>query len=72
MVLCPSTSMLCDPGNGKKIVEELHEGICSSHIGGHALAVIVIRTGYYWPSLHEDAMSLVCIYDKCQKFAPIQ
>ena len=31
----------------RKILEELHEGICSTHAGGHALAVMTIRTGYY-------------------------
>jgi len=36
------------------------------------LAVTVIRTGYYWLSLQEDAINLVCTCDKCQKFAPIQ
>jgi len=27
---------------GKKIVEELHEGVCSSHIGGCTLPVTAI------------------------------
>ena len=56
----------------KKILEELNEGVCSFHIGGRALAFMVIRTCYYWPSLREDAMNLVRTCDKCQKFTPIQ
>ena len=36
---------------GKKILEELYEGVCSFHIRGRALAVTTMRTGYYWPSL---------------------
>jgi len=55
----------------KKKLEELHEGVYSSHIGGHALAVMTIRTGYYWLSLREDAMNLVQTCNKCQKFGPI-
>jgi len=35
------------PEMGKKILEELYEGICNSHIGGRALAVTAIRTRYY-------------------------
>ena len=58
--------------HGKMILEELHEGICSTHARGRALAVTAIRTSYYWPSLLEDAMTLVQICDKCQRFAPIQ
>ena len=36
------------------------------------LAVTTIRTRYYRLSLREDAMSLVCKCDKCQKFALAQ
>ena len=32
---------------GKKIMEELYEGVCSSYIGGRALVVTAIRIGYY-------------------------
>ena len=60
------------PEDGKKILEELHEGVCSTHVGGRALAVTAIRMGCYWPSLREDAMTLVRAYDKCQEFAPVQ
>ena len=60
------------PEMGKKILEELHEGVCSSHISGRTLAVTAIQTSYHWPSLHEDAMTLVHTCDKCQKLAPIQ
>jgi len=57
---------------GRKILEELHEAVCSSQIAGRALAVTAIQTGYYWPSLREDAMTLVRTYDKCQKFTTNQ
>jgi len=38
-----------------RIMAELHEGICVSHIGGQSLASKAIRAGYYWPTgrLHE-------------------
>ena len=42
-----------------RIMAELHEGICGSHIGGHALGIKIIRAGYYWPTLRQD----------CQNFA---
>jgi len=59
------------PEMGKKILEELHEGVYSSHNGGRAFVVMVIRIDYYWPSLREDAMNLARTCDKCQKFAPV-
>ena len=27
---------------GQKVLEELHEGVCSSHIGGHAFALVAV------------------------------
>jgi len=37
-----------------RIMEELHEGICGSHIGGRALSLKVVRSRYYWPTMKED------------------
>jgi len=37
-----------------RIMAELHEGICGSHIGGRSLSSKAIRTGYYWPTMRED------------------
>jgi len=39
-----------------KIMSELHEGICGSHVGGRSLASRVIRAGFYWPSVREDCV----------------
>jgi len=59
-------------GMGQKVLEEIYEGVCSSHIGGGALMVDAIQMGYYWPSLCEDDMNLVRKYEKCQKFTLVQ
>ena len=37
-----------------RIIAELHEGICGSHIGDRSLSSKVIRAGYYWPTMRED------------------
>ena len=37
-----------------RIMAELHEGICGSHIGGRSLSSKAIRAGYYWPTMRED------------------
>jgi len=37
-----------------RIMVELLEGICGSHIGGRALATRTLRAGYYWPNMRED------------------
>jgi len=59
------------PDEGRKILEEIHEGECGAHIGGRTLAAKALRTGYYWPTLRADAIEMVRKCDKCQRFAPV-
>ena len=37
-----------------RIMAELREGICGSHVGGQALAARTLRAGYYWPTMREN------------------
>jgi len=39
-----------------RIMSELHEGICGSHVGRRSLASKVIRAGFYWPTVREDCV----------------
>ena len=52
-----------------RIIVELHEGICSSHIGGQALLLKVIQVGYYWLTMKEDCVKYTQCCVKCQKHA---
>ncbi|XP_021727707.1 uncharacterized protein LOC110694851 [Chenopodium quinoa] len=54
----------------QSILSHLHDGICSSHVGGRRLANIAKRQGYFWPKLHEDAMQYVTKCDSCQQPTP--
>lgn len=51
------------------VLQEIHEGICGTHIGGRAIASKVLRAGYYWPTLRADSARFVQKCDKCQKHA---
>jgi len=51
------------------IITELHEGICSSHIGGWALSLKVIWVGYYWPTMKEGCAKYAQHCERCQKHA---
>ncbi|XP_068474112.1 uncharacterized protein [Phaseolus vulgaris] len=42
-----------------RLMSELHEGVCGSHVGGCALASRILRAGYYWPTLKEDCVRVV-------------
>ncbi|GAA0149239.1 hypothetical protein LIER_08466 [Lithospermum erythrorhizon] len=53
-------------------LHEVHEGhVCGHNIGGHALALKIIKAGYSWPTIMKDAMAYVKRYYKCQMMQPI-
>ncbi|XP_012833449.1 PREDICTED: uncharacterized protein LOC105954321 [Erythranthe guttata] len=41
------------------VLREVHEGICGNHLSGRTLALKLLRQGYYWPTMQEDAKRLV-------------
>jgi hypothetical protein len=51
---------------GHQILMEVHTGVCGGHIGARALATKVLRQGFYWPTVIDDAMKLVSTYEACQ------
>ncbi|CAL8169328.1 unnamed protein product [Prunus armeniaca] len=56
---------------GDYILREVHSGICGDHSGSRSLAHKVFRQGYFWPTLHQDANTLVRRCDKCQRFGSV-
>ncbi|XP_024190650.1 uncharacterized protein LOC112194664 [Rosa chinensis] len=47
----------------------LHSGVCSNHAGERNLAFKALRTGYYWPTIVQDAKRIANAYVKCHHFA---
>ncbi|GKV37206.1 hypothetical protein SLEP1_g45263 [Rubroshorea leprosula] len=47
-------------------MREVHEGVCGTHIGGRTLARKLLRHGYYWPIMVEDAQNYVKKCLTCQ------
>ena len=42
--------LLCvHPKASETLLEELHEGVCGSHIGGRSLSHRALTQGYWWP-----------------------
>ncbi|XP_022158591.1 uncharacterized protein LOC111025048 [Momordica charantia] len=41
--------------DGNYIIREIHEGVCGNHSGARSLSVEVVRQGYYWPTVDQDA-----------------
>ena len=41
------------------LLEELHEGICGSHMGGRSLSRKALTQGYWWPNMQKEAQDYV-------------
>ena len=58
--------LLCiHPEMIESLLEELHEGICESHIGGRSLAHRAITQGSWWPYMQRKAQEYVKKCNQC-------
>ena len=57
------------PEDAKWALKEVHSSDYGDHSGGEALAHRVLRMGYFWPTLHEDARMYVRSCVSCQRVA---
>jgi hypothetical protein len=55
---------------GNELFAQTHLGIRGGHIGSRALTAKVLRQGFYWPSIIDDASKPVTTCQECQKFLP--
>ncbi|GKU89055.1 hypothetical protein SLEP1_g3247 [Rubroshorea leprosula] len=58
-----------NPYEAEYALQEVHEGVCGSHVGARTLAHKVLRQGFYWPNMYKDAIYFVQKCPKCQFFA---
>ncbi|GKV38871.1 hypothetical protein SLEP1_g46730 [Rubroshorea leprosula] len=54
------------PYEVKYAVREIHEGVCGTHIGGKTLTRKLLKQGYYWLTMVEDAQNYVKKCPTCQ------
>ncbi|GJU16760.1 reverse transcriptase domain-containing protein [Tanacetum coccineum] len=59
------------PLQANYVLREIHEGSCSMHSGPRSVVAKAIRTGYYWPTMHEDARKLIRECNDCQIHRPV-
>ena len=63
--------LTCIPvAQGVELLNEIHSGICESHIGVRPLAAKAFRQGFFWPSALKDAEKVVKTCEACQKLGP--
>ena len=47
------------------VLREIHEGVYGNHSGPRSLVGKTVWAGYFWPTMHRDAIELVKKCDKC-------
>ncbi|GJX22724.1 reverse transcriptase domain-containing protein [Tanacetum coccineum] len=53
------------------VLREIHEGSCSMHAGTRSVMAKALRIGYYWPTMHKDARSLIRACQDYQIHKPV-
>ena len=67
---CPYLRCL-GPEEADFIMREVHRGIYGNHSGSQLLVHKLIRAGYYWPTMQNDAQTYVRTCNKCQRFSNV-
>ncbi|XP_071714714.1 uncharacterized protein [Rutidosis leptorrhynchoides] len=60
------------PNQASMIIRKMHEGICGLHSGPRSIVAKMLRMGYYWPTMHEDTVTLLRTCEPCQIHAKVQ
>ncbi|KAA3458801.1 hypothetical protein EPI10_013371 [Gossypium australe] len=55
-----------DAIEARKILEEVHEGVCGTHANGFTMARQIMRFGYYWSTMEGDCINYAKRCHKCQ------
>nr|GEV95418.1 reverse transcriptase domain-containing protein [Tanacetum cinerariifolium] len=53
------------------VLIEIYEGSCSMHAGPRSVVEKALRSGYYWPTMHEDARKLIRECNDCPVHRPV-
>jgi len=43
----------------KVLMGEIHEGVCGAHQSAHKMKWMIIREGYFWPTMLEDCFKII-------------
>ena len=57
-----------DEIESKRILIDMHEGVCGGHYMAKTIAHKVLRAGFWWPTLLRDAHKFFFKCDSCQRF----
>ncbi|XP_069150342.1 uncharacterized protein [Solanum lycopersicum] len=49
-----------------KLIEQIHAGVCGTHMNGLTLAINILQSGYFWMNMENDCCKFVQKCHKCQ------
>ncbi|XP_069155857.1 uncharacterized protein [Solanum lycopersicum] len=55
-----------DAAEAVRLIEQIHAGVCGTHMNGLTLARKVLRAGYFWMTMENDCCKFVQKCHKCQ------
>jgi ribonuclease HI len=56
----------------KRMMSEVHDGLCRAHQSAYRMKWLIRKTGYYWPTMLKDCFEYYKGCQDCQKFGNIQ
>ncbi|GJU33358.1 reverse transcriptase domain-containing protein [Tanacetum coccineum] len=59
------------PLQANYVLGEIHEGSYGMHTGKRSVMAKALRIGYYWPTMHKDARTLIRACQDCQVHKPV-
>jgi hypothetical protein len=60
------------PEEAKKMMSEVHDGLCGAHQSAYRMKCVIWHTGCYWPAILEDCFEYYKGCQDCQRFGNIQ
>ena len=58
-----------DQTNSRRILKDMHEGVCGGHYMDKTTTHKILRAGFWWQIFFKDAHEFVKICDTCQRFS---
>ncbi|KNA18363.1 hypothetical protein SOVF_071580, partial [Spinacia oleracea] len=58
-----------DKHEAQRVMDNIHAGVCGTHMNGKMLALKIIKARYYWTTLERDCYFFVKKCPTCQKCA---
>ena len=58
-----------DEIESKRILRDMHEGVCGGHYMAKTNAHKILRDSFWWPTLSRDSCEFFKTCDACQRFS---